>query len=152
MNKIAVFRALSSVFAGKILSLAKLALILGAVVLFAVIWALAAFFDPWWWLLLIIAIPVLVLGLIIYAVAKMLSRQLYPQRLTKQQTKSLNNFADKTLRILEARSMPPPLIAAMVVKDLLTHRELKSFKNLLNDTTSLRSDFAKLEEELKYQA
>lgn len=152
MDKITVFRALSSVLASKMLSVAKLVLSIGTILLLLITWSLASFVDALWWLLLIVVLPLIALGWIIYAVASLISKQIYPKKLTKQQHRSLSNFVDKTLRVLETRAMPPGFIAVIVIKDLLAHRSLKTFKNLLNDTTTLSSDFTKLQEDLRYQA
>lgn len=149
MNKVSVFRALSAVFATKLLVLARWVLFGSALILFLIVWALATYVDPLWWLLLVIFIPLLLLGLVVYLAARFIAGRLYSKKLTKQQKVALNGFTDKTLRILEARSIPPFLIAGIVIKDLIVHRNLKSLKSLLEDTTTLRADFAKLEQEFK---
>jgi hypothetical protein len=152
MNRLVVFRALSAVFASKLLTLAKWILVGGSALILVLVWLLATYVDPLWWLLLIFFIPLVIIGGLVYLLARFISRKLYPKTITQSQRGALNDFIDKLLRVLEARSIPPVLIAGIVVKDLVLYRDLKTLRGLLNDTGSLKADFAQLEKQLSTDA
>lgn len=147
-SKIDVLRAvMASVGQRALMFAAILGGALFAIVLL-LIWALAHFASEWWWLLLIIYIPLLLIGLIIWLLARFIVRRLYPRRLSVEQKQLLSSFTDKIQHLLETRGMGWPAFALLNVKDLLFHRELRTTKNLIADTTSLKRDFAELEEKL----
>lgn len=147
-SKIDVLRAVSAAVGQRAIRLA--ALIGGGVlaVIFAVIWALAHFFSDWWWLLLIVYVPFLLIGLGAWAIARFITKRLYSRHITAEQKVLLSNFTDKIQRLLETRGIGWPLFALLNVKDIVFHRELRTTKNLVSDTTGLKRDFAELEEKL----
>lgn len=147
--KINVLRAVTAAVGQRAVRLA--ALISGGAfaVIFAAIWALAYFFSDWWWLLLIVYVPLLLIGLGAWAIARFIVKRLYPRRVTSEQKVLLNSFTDKIQRLLETRGMGWPVFALLNVKDLVLHRDLRTTKELLEDTTSLKRDFAELEEKLQ---
>lgn len=148
-SKIDVLRAVSAAVGQRAIRLA--ALIGGGVlaVIFAVIWALAYFFSDWWWLLLIVYVPFLLIGLGAWAIARFITKRLYSRRITAEQKVLLSNFTDKIQRLLETRGMGWPVFALLNVKDLILHRDLRTTKELLADTTSLKRDLAELEKKLQ---
>lgn len=148
-SKIDVLRAVSAAVGQRAIRLA--ALIGGGVlaIIFAVIWALAYFFSDWWWLLLIVYVPFLLIGLGAWAIARFITKRLYSRRITAEQKVLLSNFTDKIQRLLETRGMGWPVFALLNVKDLILHRDLRTTKELLADTTSLKRDLAELEEKLQ---
>ncbi|OYX42363.1 hypothetical protein B7Y94_03530 [Candidatus Saccharibacteria bacterium 32-49-12] len=146
--KINVVRAVSATVARRALNLAVVivGIILG--LLFAIIWALAYFVSSWWWLLLIGYVPLLLATVIVLAVGRFLTKKLYPHQLSGEQRRLLNGFTDKIQRLLETRGIGWPMFALLNVKDLLFHRDLRTTKDLISDTSSLRKDFAELEKKL----
>lgn len=148
-SKIDVLRAVMAAVSQRALTLAT---ILGGVILtiaFLLIWALAHFASDWWWLLLILYIPLLFIGLIIWLIARFLVKRLYPRRISSEQKALLGNFTDKIQHLLETRGMGWPMFALLNIKDLLFHRELRTTKKLISDTTSLKKDLSELEEKLQ---
>ena len=146
--KINVLRALSAVVAKKAVFFF---LIIDSVILTLMLIAiclLVYFFSPWWWLLLVIYIPLFAASVIVYLIAAFIASRLYPAPLTREQKQHLQEFTDKILRLLETRGMSWWVFAALCVRDLLLYRELRTLKSLLADTTSLKSDFEALEQEL----
>lgn len=117
--------------------------------LLAGIWALAHFVSGWWWLLLVIYIPLATVCLVIYLIARTLINQLYPKQIPTEQKQLLNEFTDKIQRVLEARGMGWPWFAVLNVKDIIFHRELRTTKELIGDTASLKKDFTELEKKLQ---
>lgn len=146
--KINVLRALSSVVAKKAIFFFLIIDSFILTLMFISICLLVYFFSPWWWLLLIIYIPLFVASIIIYLIAAFIASRLYPAPLAREDRRHLQEFTDKILRLLETRGMSWWVFAALCVRDLLLYRELRTLKSLLTDTTSLKSDFEALEQEL----
>lgn len=147
--KIDTLRAVLASVAQRIL---RTAMILGIVlfgVVLIIIWLLSHFFSNWWWLLLIIYLPLLLVSLVAWLIARLLSRTLYPQRISPEQKVLINAFTDKIQRLLEARGMGWPMLAMLNIRDLLFYRELRTTKKLIADTSSLKRDFAELENKLQ---
>ena len=146
--KIDVLRALSSVIAKRAIFLF---LIIDSVFLtlsFIGICLLVYFFSPWWWLLLIIFIPLFIASGIIYLLARFVASRIYPAPLSREQRQHLQEFTDKILRLLETKGMGWWWFAVLCVRDLLLYRELRTLKEILSDTTSLKQDFLNLEREI----
>ena len=147
-SKIDVLRALSSVIAKRAIFFF---LIIDSVFLtlsFIGICLLVYFFSPWWWLLLIIFIPLFIASGIIYLLARFVASRLYPAPLSREQRQHLQEFTDKILRLLETKGMGWWWFAVLCVRDLLLYRELRTLKEILSDTTSLKQDFLNLEREI----
>ena len=144
-SKIDVLRALSSVIAKRAIFFF---LIIDSVFLtlsFIGICLLVYFFSPWWWLLLIIFIPLFIASGIIYLIARFVASRLYPAPLSREQRQHLQEFTDKILRLLETKGMGWWWFAVLCVRDLLLYHELRTLKQILSDTTSLKQDFLNLE-------
>jgi hypothetical protein len=147
-SKIDVLRALSSVIAKRAIFFF---LIIDSVFLtlsFIGICLLVYFFSPWWWLLLTIFIPLFIASGIIYLLAVFIASRLYPAPLSREQRQHLQEFTDKILRLLETKGMGWWWFAVLCVCDLLLYRELRTLKEILSDTTSLKQDFLNLEREI----
>ena len=151
MARIATFRALSRVFAGRIVRLASWVSLLAAAALLTLIIILAYSVNNLWLLLLIVYIPVTVIGIGIFVAAHVVLRALYPHQLTSSQKRAINAFNDKIVHLLEARAITPWMLAGITLKDLFVHRELTTLRQLLNESTSLKQDFADLEKKLNNQ-
>lgn len=148
MVRIATFRALSHVFASRIVRLAGWILLLVAAALLALIIILAYYVSDLWLLLLVLYIPALLVGIGVYVFARVVLRALYPHKITASQKRAINSFNDKILHLFEARAIPPWMLAGITIKDLVVHRELTTLRQLLNDSMSLKKDFQELEEKL----
>ena len=146
--KINVLRAVTASVAWRALLIATIIVGVALALLFSAIWALAYFASEWWWLLLIVYVPLLLGAVAIFTAGRLLIKKLYSQQLSREQKVLLNNFTDKIQRLLETRGIGWPLFALLIVKDIVFHRELRTTKNLVSDTTGLKRDFAELEEKL----
>lgn len=146
--KINVLRAVTASVAWRALLIATIIVGVALALLFSAIWALAYFTSEWWWLLLIVYVPLLLGAVAIFTTGRFLIKKLYSQQLSREQKVLLNNFTDKIQRLLETRGIGWPLFALLNVKDIVFHRELRTTKNLVSDTTGLKRDFAELEEKL----
>ena len=146
--KINVLRAVTASVAWRALLIATIIVGVALALLFSAIWALAYFTSEWWWLLLIVYVPLLLGAVAIFTTGRFLIKKLYSQQLSREQKVLLNNFTDKIQRLLETRGIGWPLFVLLNVKDIVFHRELRTTKNLVSDTTGLKRDFAELEEKL----
>ena len=147
--KINVLRAVTASVAWRALLIATIIVGVALALLFSAIWALAYFASEWWWLLLIVYVPLLLGAIAIFTTGRFLIKKLYSQQLSREQKVLLNNFTDKIQRLLETRGIGWPLFALLNVKDIVFHRELRTTKNLVSDTTGLKRDFAELEKKLQ---
>ena len=147
--KINVLRAVTASVAWRALLIATIIVGVALALLFSAIWALAYFTSEWWWLLLIVYVPLLLGAVAIFTTGRFLIQKLYSQQLSREQKVLLNNFTDKIQRLLETRGIGWPLFALLNVKDIVFHRELRTTKNLVSDTTGLKRDFAELEKKLQ---
>ena len=138
-------RALTTLFARRIVRIATLLALAVAVAVFLLTWVLAYFFSSWWWLLIIPLCILLVLFLIVRIVVMIFIRMIHPNSLTKEQTKAMNGFIDKIQAILEAKSTPLPFVVLICIKDILFHRDITTIKSLIKDTTGLRKEYAEIE-------
>lgn len=147
--KIDVLRAVSSTVAKRALRLATILVVGAATIILGIIRALAYFVSDWWWLLLIVYVPLAVICTLLITSLRFFVARIYRKQLTKKQQAELNGFTDKIQRLLEARGIGWPLFAILNVKDIIFHRELRTTKNLVSDTTSLKRDFEELEKKLQ---
>lgn len=147
--KIDVLRAVSATVGGRALLLVAIILDVVFISLFLVIWALAHFVSGWWWLGLIIYIPLLLSYISSYFICRSIIKHLYPENISGEKKQLVNDFTDKIQRVLEARGMSWPWFAVLNIKDIIFHRELRTTKELINDTTSLKKDFEELEKKLQ---
>lgn len=143
--KVDVIRALTSTVAKRALLVISIVGAIISVLLLIGIWALAHFLSAWWWLLLFIYIPWLVIALVVLSFAKLIAHKIYPQALSSRQRRLLKGFVDKIQRLLESRGMGWWVFAFLCFKDLLFYRDLRTLKELIADTTSLKRDFEELE-------
>ena len=146
--KINVLSALSSVIAKRAIFFFLIIDSLFLTLSFIGICLLFYFFSPWWWQLLIIFIPLFIASGIIYLLARFVASRLYPAPLSREQRQHLQGFTDKILRLLETKGMGWWWFAVLCVRDLLLYRELRTLKEILSDTTSLKQDFLNLERKI----
>lgn len=149
-TKIMVFRALSFMVMKRILGMVTIVGLVFFGVAFLLTWLLAATVSQWWWLLLIVWVPLFIIALCVRLVVGYLAvKVLYKAPITNEQKTVLNAFVDKLQKLLEVRGLGWPAFALLNIKDLVLYRELRSTKELITDTKSLKQDFVALEEKLK---
>lgn len=143
--KVDVIRALASTVAKRALLVISVVGAVISILLLIGIWALAHYLSAWWWLLLFIYIPWLVIALVVFSIARLIAHKIYPRPLSDRQKRLLKDFADKIQRLLESRGMGWWVFAFLCFKDLLFYRDLRTLKELIADTASLKNDFEELE-------
>jgi ABC-type multidrug transport system fused ATPase/permease subunit len=145
MSKLTVMRALTARFARRFIRLADLIVGTVAIVLVAGVWALAYFFSAWWWLLILPVLFLLGLYVIVRLIVAVVISQVHVGQLSKEQRTALDDFIDKVQQVLEARATPLPIIALICIKDIVVHRDLKTVRKIISETTGLRRDYQALE-------
>jgi len=138
-------RALTARFARRFIRLADLIVGTVAIVLVAGVWALAYFFSAWWWLLILPVLFLLGLYVIVRLIVAVVISQVHVGQLSKEQRTALDDFIDKVQQVLEARATPLPIIALICIKDIVVHRDLKTVRKIISETTGLRRDYQALE-------
>jgi uncharacterized membrane protein len=145
MAKITVARAVSAHIARRIIRLVSVIAAVVLAVLLIITWALAHFFSTWWWLLLIPVFILLVVFLVIRFILSFIVRKIHVGNLNQEQKSALDDFTDKLERLIEARGTPPIFFVLLSVKDLLIYRDIKTLKELVRDSTSLKRDYESME-------
>lgn len=117
---------------------------IGAVVVTGIlVWLLH--FSLWW---LVLAVPVLVaiaagIGLLLAATFVV---RLATPRLSPSQQTATKDFVDKLQRVTESVGTPVFLVMFRVVRDVVRPRETGFISQLAHDSTSLHTDFLRLQE------
>lgn len=121
-------------------------IVIGIVV--AIIWigviVLAAKVSGWWLLSLIVVAPLSLILAAICLALWALSNRLLPRKMTTEERGVIYGFTDKIIRVAETRSTPVPVLAFLIAKDVVRGKGSSYVSNLLNDTTSLKGDFASI--------
>lgn len=144
-SKVEVMRALCYIVARRVLVVVALIILIISILLLLGIWSLAYYFSAWWWLLLFIYTPLVAAAFFVYVIASFIVRKIYPRPIRDNQRRLLENFVGKIQRLLEVRGIGWWVFALQSLKDLLLYRDLKTLKELIVDTTSLKKDFSELE-------
>lgn len=137
--------AIGAYLARKSLHLATYIFIGVMLALVIIIGLLAYNYTAWWWIL---ALPLLVVCLVffvLYWVVQRLISTIYRHPFSRDQRQALDEFTDKVRRLVETRSIPLPIFAIITIKDVLIHKDAKSIRKLIEDSSSLKDDLKKLE-------
>lgn len=143
--KVATARALSAYLTRQALTFATRLFIIIVLVLLLLIGLLAYNFTAWWWLL---ALPLVVLGLLyllLYWVIRRLTSLIYRHPYSGAQRQALDGFTDKVRGLLDAKSTPLPIFVLITLKDVLLHKDPRTIRKLIDDSTHLKSDLRDLE-------
>lgn len=145
MSKISVARALTASIASRVIRFATIIAIVTFLLILAGVWALAHFVSGWWWIMILPFIFLLSLFLVVRLFIVLIIRRIHSEQMTKSQRAALNEFTDKVQSLLEARSTPLPIIVLICIKDIVLHRDVTTIKKIIQDSSSLKSDYEKLE-------
>lgn len=88
------------------------------VVLFAVIWWLAAQVSSWWWILELILTPMFIAGLALWALCFVIIRRIHP-RINKQQQKLVREIVAHAAHIAGEMGTPKFIILGRIVRDVV---------------------------------
>lgn len=126
MATTATLRALAFVMLNRVIRLGGISGLIIFGLGLALTWALASYVSAWWWLLLLIIVPPLLIGLVLWTLARNVARAVYATPLSRPQRTALNQFIDKVQGLAEYRSLPPWLFGFVLAKDLVLHRDARS--------------------------
>lgn len=147
--KVATVRALGAHLARKSLRLVTTIVIIIAIVIILAAALLAYNYTAWWWLL---ALPLLPLGLayaIFYWLVCRLAAIIYRHPFSANQRQALDDFTEKIRSLLDAKSTPIPIFALITIKDILLHKDARTIRKIIDDSSSLRSDLRDLEKHFR---
>lgn len=121
------------------------ALALGVILLlFAITWILASTISGYWWLALIFVIPLAVVSVVLFGVCYFMTTFLYKPKLSKMQRQHIDSYVEKIEDVAELSQFTPPVILFTMAKDLVLYRELRTFKGIVGNSTSLKRDLEAL--------
>jgi len=145
MHHIALSRAIGTEFLlRKYKSLRLTLAIAAAIVLLLLIWLTTV--NIWWWFLAAPGIVVIMLGAVLLLFVRVLIRLLSPTLSQKQDT-AVKGFVDKLERVADNIQMPPFMIVFQVIRDIIRPRNPTFIKTVVDDSSTLHADFAKLTRE-----
>ena len=135
-------RAITALYAQGILKF--LLLIIGGllIVLYALVIVFTTQFSIWWLLLLLILVPVTVITITITIILWLGTKRLLPRQLTKQERDEITQFTDRINGLVERARTPYPIALVLVAKDVIRGKESTFLRRLINDSGSIKSDFA----------
>lgn len=145
MARITAARALTVRLARRFIRLATFVAV-GVLLAFTVgVWLLAQYVSSWWWLLLLPLVIIAILLVLLRLLLSFIIRRIHHQPLTTEQAELMDRFIDKVQSILEARATPFPLIVLICLKDILIHRDIITVKSVINDSSTLMTDYKQIE-------
>ena len=145
MSKLIVARALSAYVARRMVFVATIVAVGVFAAVIAACMLLSYFFSAWWWLLALPFALLLALFFIIRLIVAFIIGRIHSEKLSDVQRQALEKFTDKIQRLLEARATPLPIFALITMKDLVLYRDIKTVRELINDTSGLKKDYEALE-------
>lgn len=141
---VGLLRAVSSAFAQSLIRKIGLMILVIWLVLVVLVVLLTVQVSSWW---AIMFVPLVVLGIIAVVIATALSfaaQQLAPRKLSGSERKEIKAFSDKVMGMAERVKTPLPILAAGAAKDIIFKRDSNVVRELINDSTSLKTDFQAL--------
>ena len=145
MSKLTVARALSAYVARRMMFVATIVALGGFAAAIVACGLLSYFFSAWWWLLALPFAFLLATFFIVRLIVAFVIGRIHSEKLSDEQHQALEEFTDKIQRLLEARATPLPIFALITMKDLVLYRDIKTIRELINDTSGLKNDYEALE-------
>ncbi len=144
-QKIIVMRAVVAYITLRALRVVSIVFGIAIVMAFVDIWVLAYYFGAWlWWLALPLPIS-LILFLILRFVVLRIVAGLHRHPFTAEQRECLESFTRKVTELAETRSTPLFFYALVTLRDIIRDRDATTIRQLIDNSSSLKRDFAELE-------
>ncbi len=143
--KIAAMQALIAYTALRALRLATLVGLILLVLLLTLLWTLSYYVSPWWWLFALPLAVVVVIALVLRFIVMRIIHLIHRHPFTEPQRQALESFTGKLLRVAEQTGTPAWLYAFSILRDMVRHQDLKTVRDIIQDTTDLRREFTALE-------
>jgi hypothetical protein len=145
-QKLTAARALSAYTATKALRIVTIVFFIIITLLLLAVWALAYYFSAWWWIFAAPLIVLVALFLLLRFVLRRIIRAIYRHPFTRTQREALDKFSGKLARLAEARATPLPVLAFLTVRDVTLRRDTTTINQVMDDSTTLKSDFTDLQQ------
>lgn len=98
-----------------------------------------------WWAIMFVPLVVLGIGVVVFATALWFAaQQLAPRKLSGSERKEIQVFAEKVMGIAERVKAPLAVIAVGVARDVLLRRDSNIVRELIDESTALKTDFEAL--------
>jgi hypothetical protein len=120
--------------------------IVGLVV--AVVWCLKTY-GGWWVLCLVVLVPMLAVLGGAWLLSMFMARLLAPRSLKRDEQRDIAGFTDRVVLLTEQARTPLPMLGLRLVRDMLLHRDIRSLKRVIDQSSTLRSDYAALRNKLE---
>lgn len=140
-------RALTAYVGGEALRFVTILFVSISLVLLIGTILLTYYFSNWWLLLLVPGLVALAIFALVRFVLLRILRTIHRHPFSTVQKKQLASFSSKLTRLAEARATPLPVYAIITLWDIIRHRDARTMRELIDDSRSLRSDFAELEKQ-----
>mgnify|MGYP003617543388 FL=1 len=124
-------------------------MIVGAVIFivaYALLFWLAGSLSPLWWFSLVVLVPLTVVSLGVVAGLWYASGKVLPRSMSRAERQTITSFGSKLFGVVERGRLPYPLLLIMVGKDLLRRRESRFLRDAIDDSRSLKQDFAVIQD------
>lgn len=105
--------------------------------------------DPWWLVLLALLLPLALAVSVIGGILWLATGRLAPRKMSRNEQKQLTAFSDKILGVVERVKVPYPVLIVLTAKDVLRGKESTFLKNIIEDSKSLKTDFAELQKTIE---
>lgn len=137
--------ALAVYVAQRALRLVTIIFVVVNIFLFAIIWLLAETFSGWWLILLIPFFIEVGIFLAIRFIVRRILSAIHRHPFTKAQREELEAFTAKLRSLAAVHATSLPRYAYMTLRDVVRDRDATTVRKFVEDSTTLKSDFAELE-------
>ena len=148
-NTSKLLRAVTAVFARRLLKRILLLMAVVGLLLVTVVVLLATKIDPTWSLAFVVIGPFLLIGATMGLVAWLAVNRLQPRRFTRKESKEIYGFTTKIFDLAGRVKTPWPVLVASILKSVLLGRESNTVSELINESKSLRADFVRLRDSME---
>lgn len=147
-NTSKLLRAITSVFARRLLQ--RIGLFAGIIVVLLIVAVvlLAVKVDPLWSVAFVVLGPLLLVGSVIFAVLWFATGRLRPRKLSRQESKDIYGFTNRLFDIAGRVKTPWPILVMSVLKSAVLKRESNVLGDVINESKSLRAEFVRLRDSM----
>ena len=147
-NTSKLLRAITSVFARRLLQ--RIGLFAGIIVVLLIVAGvlLAVKVDPLWSVAFVVLGPLLLVGSVIFAVLWFATGRLRPRKLSRQESKDIYGFTNRLFDIAGRVKTPWPILVMSVLKSAVLKRESNVLGDVINESKSLRAEFVRLRDSM----
>lgn len=145
--KLAAMSALVAYVSERALRLVTILFAASVALALGLTWVLSYFLSDWFWLLAVPTIFAVIVFIAIRFSIKRIISLIHRHPFTTKQREQLESFTHKARELAEVRAMPLPLFALQTLRDLLRNRDATTVRKIVENSASLKDDFALLEKQ-----